>query len=70
MANFSMPGNSDASAMEINFRRDPSVYDGQFSNNGWLQELPKPMTKMTWDNPVHDRSGDGGTHGVEDRRPG
>ena len=37
---------------EINFRRDPSIYDGRFSNNGWLQELPKPMTKMTWDNPV------------------
>jgi MoCo/4Fe-4S cofactor protein with predicted Tat translocation signal len=39
-------------AIEINFRRDPSIYDGRFSNNGWLQELPKPMTKMTWDNPV------------------
>ena len=39
-------------AIEINFRRDPSVYDGSFSNNGWLQELPKPMSKMTWDNPV------------------
>ncbi len=39
-------------ALEINFRRDPSVYDGQFSNNGWLQELPKPMNKLTWDNPV------------------
>ena len=38
--------------IEINFRSDPSVYDGRFSNNGWLQELPKPMTKMTWDNPV------------------
>ena len=38
--------------IEINFRRDPSVYDGRFSNNGWLQELPKPMSKMTWDNPV------------------
>jgi MoCo/4Fe-4S cofactor protein with predicted Tat translocation signal len=37
---------------EINFRHDPSVYDGCFSNNGWLQELPKPMSKMTWDNPV------------------
>ncbi len=45
-------GNSDASGMEINFRRDPSIYDGSFANNGWLQELPKPMTKMTWDNPV------------------
>ena len=42
----------DANTIEINFRRDPSIYDGCFANNGWLQELPKPMTKMTWDNPV------------------
>ena len=42
----------DANSLEINFRRDPSMYDGRFSNNGWLQELPKPLTKMTWDNPV------------------
>jgi MoCo/4Fe-4S cofactor protein with predicted Tat translocation signal len=39
-------------SIEINFRRDPSIWDGRFANNGWLQELPKPMTKMTWDNPV------------------
>ena len=38
--------------IELNFRRDPSIYDGRFANNGWLQELPNPMTKMTWDNPV------------------
>jgi MoCo/4Fe-4S cofactor protein with predicted Tat translocation signal len=43
---------SDEKSIEINFRRDPSVYDGCFSNNGWLQELPKPMSKITWDNPV------------------
>jgi len=43
---------SDEKSIEINFRRDPSIYDGRFSNNGWLQELPKPMSKMTWDNPV------------------
>jgi MoCo/4Fe-4S cofactor protein with predicted Tat translocation signal len=42
----------DPKAIEINFRLDPSIYDGQFSNNGWLQELPKPMNKLTWDNPV------------------
>jgi MoCo/4Fe-4S cofactor protein with predicted Tat translocation signal len=41
---------SDANSIEVNFRRDPSVYDGQFANNGWLQELPKPMSKLTWDN--------------------
>jgi MoCo/4Fe-4S cofactor protein with predicted Tat translocation signal len=38
------------SSLEVNFRRDPSIYDGRFANNGWLQELPKPMTKLTWDN--------------------
>jgi molybdopterin-containing oxidoreductase family iron-sulfur binding subunit len=42
----------DEKAIEINFRRDPSIYDGQFANNGWLQELPKPMNKLTWDNPL------------------
>jgi MoCo/4Fe-4S cofactor protein with predicted Tat translocation signal len=41
---------TDEKSVEVNFRRDPSIYDGQFSNNGWLQELPKPMTKLTWDN--------------------
>ena len=43
---------ADTSAIELNIRRDPTIYDGQFSNNGWLQELPKPMTKLTWDNAV------------------
>ncbi|HET6177663.1 MAG TPA: TAT-variant-translocated molybdopterin oxidoreductase [Candidatus Sulfotelmatobacter sp.] len=41
-----------AGAIELNIRRDPTIHDGQFSNNGWLQELPKPMTKLTWDNAV------------------
>ena len=41
-----------ANAIELNIRRDPTIYDGQFSNNGWLQELPKPMTKLTWDNAI------------------
>ena len=35
---------------EVVFRADPSIYDGRFANNGWLQELPKPLTKLTWDN--------------------
>jgi MoCo/4Fe-4S cofactor protein with predicted Tat translocation signal len=43
---------SDPNAIELNIRRDPTIYDGHFSNNGWLQELPKPMTKITWDNAV------------------
>jgi molybdopterin-containing oxidoreductase family iron-sulfur binding subunit len=44
--------NTDANFIEINIRRDPSVYDGQFSNNGWLQELPKSLSKLTWDNAI------------------
>ena len=48
----SNPSNAAANAIELNIRRDPTIYDGQFSNNGWLQELPKPMTKLTWDNAV------------------
>jgi MoCo/4Fe-4S cofactor protein with predicted Tat translocation signal len=46
------PQPASASGYEINFRRDPSTYDGRFANNGWLQELPKPLTKLTWDNPI------------------
>jgi molybdopterin-containing oxidoreductase family iron-sulfur binding subunit len=38
--------------LEIIFQPDPSVWDGRFANNGWLQELPKPLTKVTWDNPI------------------
>jgi MoCo/4Fe-4S cofactor protein with predicted Tat translocation signal len=40
------------SGFEISFRPDPTVLDGRFSNNGWLQELPKPITHLTWDNAV------------------
>jgi molybdopterin-containing oxidoreductase family iron-sulfur binding subunit len=40
-------GKSD---FDIVFRPDPTLFDGRFANNGWLQELPKPVTKITWDN--------------------
>jgi len=48
----SLPAASAASGSELEFifRPDPSVYDGRFANNGWLQELAKPVTKLTWDN--------------------
>jgi molybdopterin-containing oxidoreductase family iron-sulfur binding subunit len=39
-------------ALEVTFRPDPTVLDGRYANNGWLQELPKPITKTVWDNAV------------------
>ncbi len=38
------------SGTELILRPDPAVWDGVFNNNGWMQELPKPQTKLTWDN--------------------
>jgi len=39
-----------SSGLEISFRPDPSIYDGRFSNVGWMQELPKQVTSLSWDN--------------------
>ncbi len=44
---------SRSDGMELVFRPDPYLYDGRYANNTWLQELPQPMTKLTWDNAVH-----------------
>ncbi len=44
------PAAAGGDAIEIAFRPDPCVWDGSLANNGWLQELPKPLTKLTWDN--------------------
>ena len=39
-----------SSGLEISFRPDPSIYDGRFANVGWMQELPKQVTNLSWDN--------------------
>jgi molybdopterin-containing oxidoreductase family iron-sulfur binding subunit len=53
MPNFQIPVPSTPpreQAVEIVFRPDPTIFDGSMANNAWLQELPKPITKLTWDN--------------------
>jgi MoCo/4Fe-4S cofactor protein with predicted Tat translocation signal len=45
-----VPTPSSKDAIEIIFRPDPNIYDGRWSNVGWLQELPKPVTNLSWDN--------------------
>jgi len=46
------PGKIGADSLEVVFTRDYSVDDGRFANNGWCQELPDPITKITWDNVI------------------
>lgn len=41
------------SGLEVIFREDPNLFDGRYANSGWLQELPKHLSKVTWDNAIH-----------------
>jgi len=40
------------SGLDVVFRPDPTIWDGEWANNGWMQELPKPLTRLTWDNAI------------------
>jgi MoCo/4Fe-4S cofactor protein with predicted Tat translocation signal len=46
----SVPRPPSPGSVELNLRHDPTIYDGRFANNGWLQELPKPHSKIVWEN--------------------
>jgi molybdopterin-containing oxidoreductase family iron-sulfur binding subunit len=41
-----------AGGLEVSFHADPYIIDGRYANNAWLQELPRPVTRLTWDNAV------------------
>jgi len=43
---------SSGNGLDVVFRPDPTIWDGQFANIAWLQELPKPLTTLTWGNVV------------------
>ena len=54
--------------IEVIFVADARVHDGSFANNGWLQELPDPVTKLTWDNAALVSPDTAKRLGVEQRR--
>lgn len=61
----SAPAPAPASGVELRLRPDPTVWDGTFSNNSWLQECPKPQTKVTWDNAVWIAPATAGKMGIQ-----
>jgi molybdopterin-containing oxidoreductase family iron-sulfur binding subunit len=52
-AAFSASPAAPGTGLEIVFAPDDTIWDGRFTNNAWLQELPKPLTKLTWDNAAY-----------------
>ena len=42
--------NAPGDELELGIYPHEFIFDGQFANNGWLQELPDPLTKLTWGN--------------------
>ena len=60
---------AESGALSVLFRPDPSLWDGRFANNPWLQELPRPLTKLVWDNPLLIAPALGQADAARERRP-
>ncbi len=58
------PPDFDGPALRALFVADPSVGGGEFANNAWLQELPRPFSTMTWDNAAIVSAGTAKTYGL------
>jgi molybdopterin-containing oxidoreductase family iron-sulfur binding subunit len=46
------PAKVSLDSLEVRFVADARMDDGRFINNGWLQECPDPITKISWDNAI------------------
>jgi Fe-S-cluster-containing dehydrogenase component len=57
---------SEPNGFTLTIAPDPSVWDGSFANNAWLQECPKPLTKQVWGNALHVSPEDGARLGLVD----
>ena len=64
------PAATTTTGMEIIFRPDPTILDGRYANNAWLQELPKPLSKVTWDNVAYIGVNTAEKLGIPVTRPG
>ncbi len=60
------PPATPSGELELLVRPDPTVWDGRLANNPWAQELPKPMTTLTWDNAVLIAPALAAREGIED----
>lgn len=47
------PSPRNGKGLTLLFRPDPCIWDGSLATNPWLQELPKPLTKITWGSAIH-----------------
>ena len=61
---------SPGTGMTLVLRPDPSLWDGSFANNAWLQECPKPLTKQVWGNALALNPQDAARHALTFRRHG
>jgi Fe-S-cluster-containing dehydrogenase component/anaerobic selenocysteine-containing dehydrogenase len=62
----SLPSAEPASGLVLQLSPDPSLWDGRFANNAWLQECAKPFTRQVWGNAIQIAPGDAARLGIAD----